>query len=103
MDQNVQLCSVLQGVQFTVEDEFTTVKAVILKEALERHFGASSQPQDWIRAYQAHQAFIDEVALKVHRQQPIWPVVVLRGHEPQLQMPLSERFKVLRPAVVLSK
>lgn len=103
MDHNVQLCGVLQGVQFTVEDEFTTVKVVILTEALERHFGASGQPQDWIRAYEAHQAFIDEAALKVHRLQPIWPVVVLRGHEPQLQMPLSERFKVMRTAAVLSK
>jgi uncharacterized protein DUF1488 len=84
MSKNAQLCNVMQGVQFTVQDEETTVKAVILKEALERHFGASTEPKDWIRAYRRHQNFIDDAALRLHHLQPIWPVIVLRGHEPQL-------------------
>lgn len=100
MDSSVQLCSVLQGVQFTVQDELTLVKVVILKEALERLFGASDQPKDWLRTYRANKAFIDDAALKVHRLQPIWPVVVLRGHEPQLQVPTSPRLTLLRTALV---
>ncbi|MGH6647948.1 DUF1488 family protein [Aquabacterium sp.] len=88
MAKKVQLCNVMQGVQFTVNDDGQVLKAVILKEALERHFGASAEPDDWIRAYRQHQALIDEAALVLHHLQPIWPVVVLRGHEPQLQSSL---------------
>ncbi|RZL04281.1 MAG: DUF1488 family protein [Rubrivivax sp.] len=87
MAKKGQLCNVMQGVQFTVQDEGQSVKAVILKEALEKHFGASAEPEDWLRAYQKHRILIDGAALNLHHLQPIWPVVVLQGHEPQLQMP----------------
>lgn len=84
MKDKIQLCPVLEGVQFTVQDDGVRIKAVILKEALQTLFGASETPQDWLEAYHDHRSQIDFAAITLHRLQPIWPVVVLRGHEPEL-------------------
>ncbi|WP_157991372.1 DUF1488 family protein [Caldimonas tepidiphila] len=83
MDDRVRLCPVVQGVQFTVEDGATTLRCLILRDALETRFGADASPDSWLRAYVAHADVIDAAALLQHRLRPGEPVVVLSAEPPR--------------------
>jgi len=53
------LSPVVQGVEFTVVEQGTRIRALILRDALERFFGAGEAPSSWLQAYESHRDAID--------------------------------------------
>jgi hypothetical protein len=78
----VRLCKVVQGVEFSVDEQGVLIRALILSEALQDYFGASDSPQSWLRAYEVHRDAIDCAAADAFRAQPSQGLVVL-GNRPQ--------------------
>lgn len=78
MGEQVRLCRVVQGVEFTVDEQGVLIRALILREALERRFGAAETPQSWVRAYQDHRDAIDCAAADAYRADPSHGIVVLK-------------------------
>jgi hypothetical protein len=83
MDQQMRLCEVVQGVEFTVDEQGVLIRALILRDALEAFFGASESPQSWLSAYKANRDAIDCAAADSFRAQSARGIVVLRGNRPQ--------------------
>jgi hypothetical protein len=81
--QEVRLCTVVEGVEFTVYEQDIRIRALILRDALESFFGASESPQSWQRAYKAHQDAIDCAAADRYRLDRSQRVVVLRAERPE--------------------
>ena len=77
--EQVRLCPVVQGVEFTVVEQGVRTRALILRDALERFFGADESPSSWLRAYEVHRDAIDCAAADRHRGDGAPGVVVLRG------------------------
>ena len=59
MGTDARLHHVVQAVEVCVRVGDRVVQAVITREALERHFGATATPQTWIAAHLANAAAID--------------------------------------------
>lgn len=85
MNQPVSLCPIIEGVQFPIHAGNTTLRGLILREALEAFCEAGDSPQSWLQAYAAHADLIHAVALLQHRRRPAEAaaVVVLRTLPPQ--------------------
>ena len=84
MGQAASLCKYVQGVQFTVDAPASAgVRALILRDALERFFGASDDPGTWLESYLCFQDLIDDAVLRRHRREPDLPLVLLRGDRPE--------------------
>jgi hypothetical protein len=83
MDETVRLCRVVQGVEFTVDEQGVPIRALILRDALEAFFGASDSPQSWLSIYQANRDAIHCAAADAFRAQFSRGIVVLRGSRPQ--------------------
>jgi len=82
MGQNARLCDVVQGVQFTVVGGNESIRALILRDALEELFGAEEAPESWLRTYCQYQDIIDTAAAERHRQQVGGALTVLRADRP---------------------
>lgn len=80
---NARLCEVVQGVEFTVAEQDELIRVLILRDALEAHFGAGEEPDSWLHAYQRHADAIDCAAADRYRLNHKQGVVVLRGDRPQ--------------------
>src|SRR5688500_17886553 len=91
MSEAARLCRIVEGVEFTVVEQGITIRALILRDALERFFGADETPDSWIKAYRAHQDAIDCAAADRFRSDLAPSVVLLRGDRP-------EDFKQLAPS-----
>ena len=83
MGERVRLCQVIQGVEFTVDEQGVQIRALILRDALENFFGASESPQSWLKAYKTHRDAIDCAAADSFRAQCEQGIVVLRGNRPE--------------------
>ena len=83
MGEQVRLCQVVQGVEFTVDEQGVQIRALILRDALENFFGASESPQSWLKAYKTHRDAIDCAAADSFRAQSEQGIVVLRGNRPE--------------------
>ncbi|HMC14632.1 MAG TPA: DUF1488 family protein [Albitalea sp.] len=83
MGEQVRLCQVVQGVEFTVDEQGVQIRALILRDALENFFGASESPQSWLKAYKTHRDAIDCAAADTFRAQSEQGIVVLRGNRPE--------------------
>jgi hypothetical protein len=81
--EQARLCQVVQGVEFTVDEQGVLIRALILRDALENFFGASESPQSWLRAYKTHRDAIDCAAADSFRAQSERGIVVLRGNRPE--------------------
>jgi hypothetical protein len=81
--EQVRLCQVVQGVEFTVDEQGVQIRALILRDALENFFGASESPQSWLKAYKTHRDAIDCAAADSFRAQSEQGIVVLRGNRPE--------------------
>ena len=57
------------------------IRALILREALERFFGAGDAPSSWLAAYAAHRDAIDCAAADRFRTEGRGGVVVLRDQD----------------------
>ena len=79
----VRLSPVVQGVEFTVVEQGVRIRALILRDALERFFGADDSPSSWLEAYQNHRDAIDCAAADRFRNEGGPGVVVLRGEREQ--------------------
>jgi len=79
MGEAVRLYPVVQGVEFTVVEQGVRIRALILRDALERFFGADESPDSWLQAYEAHRDAIDCAAADRFRSDGGCSVVVLRG------------------------
>ena len=79
MGEAVRLSPVVQGVEFTVVEQGVRIRALILRDALERHFGADESPSSWLRAYERHRDAIDCAAADRRRAEGGSGVIVLRG------------------------
>jgi hypothetical protein len=77
----VRLCPVVQGVEFTVVEQGVSIRALILRDALEAFFGADESPPSWLKAYESHRDTIDCAAADRHRLDPSQNVVVLRAQD----------------------
>jgi hypothetical protein len=66
-------------VEFTVVEQGVRIRALILRDALERFFGADDSPASWLRAYENHRDAIDCAAADRFRSEGSPGVVVLRG------------------------
>jgi len=77
-----RLCSIVQGVEFTVVEQDVSIRALILRDALETFFGAGDSPQSWLRAYELNRDAIDCAAADRYRLEPGGQVVVLRAERP---------------------
>lgn len=83
MSDAAKLCRIVEGVEFTVVEQGITIRALILRDALESFFGADDTPESWIRAYRAHQDTIDCAAADRFRSDLAPSVVLLRGDRPE--------------------
>ena len=84
--EEVRLCPVVQGVEFTVVEQGVRIRALILRDALETFYGADEQPSSWLSAYKRHQDAIDCAAADRYRRNRGKSVVVLRAQdEPELE------------------
>jgi hypothetical protein len=88
------LSPVVQGVEFTVVEQGVRIRALILRDALERFFGAGDTPSSWLEAYQAHRDTIDCAAADRFRNDGGVGVVVLRGEREEDFIPLARQFGV---------
>jgi hypothetical protein len=88
MSETARLCRIVEGVEFTVVEQGITIRALILRDALESFFGADETPESWIRAYRTYQDTIDCAAADRFRSDLAPSVVLLRGDRP-------DDFKVL--------
>lgn len=82
MSDAAKLCRIVEGVEFTVVEQGITIRALILRDALESFFGADESPESWIRAYRQHQDTIDCAAADRFRSDLAPSVVLLRGDRP---------------------
>jgi hypothetical protein len=83
MSNAAKLCRVVEGVEFTVVEQGITIRALILRDALEQYFGADETPESWMRAYQANRDAIDCAAADRFRSDLAPSVVLLRGDRPE--------------------
>jgi hypothetical protein len=88
------LSPVVQGVEFIVVEQGVRIRALILRDALERFFGASDAPSSWLEAYEAHRDTIDCAAADRFRNDGGVGVVVLRGEREADFTPLARQFGV---------
>lgn len=77
MVDELRLSPIVQGVEFTVVEQGVRIRALILRDALERHFGADESPSSWLRAYEDHRDTIDCAAADRFRRSGGASVVVL--------------------------
>jgi hypothetical protein len=77
-----KLCEIVEGVQFTVLEQGITIRALILRDALEEFFGADDSPQSWLEAYLAHRDTIDCAAADRYRRERGTTLTVLRAERP---------------------
>ncbi|HEX6708368.1 MAG TPA: DUF1488 family protein [Albitalea sp.] len=87
--EEVRLCPVVQGVEFTVIEQGIRIRALILRDALEEFFGADESPSSWLNAYERHQDAIDCAAADRYRANRSQSVVVLRVQDEQFEPALS--------------
>jgi hypothetical protein len=66
-------------VEFTVVEQGVRIRALILRDALERYFGADESPSSWLRAYEANRDAIDCAAADRFRSDGGSGIVVLRA------------------------
>jgi hypothetical protein len=66
-----------------VVEQGVQIRALILRDALERFFGADDTPASWLRAYENHRDAIDCAAADRYRIDGARGVVVLRGDREQ--------------------
>lgn len=83
MGDTAVLSKIVEGVEFTVRDRLVTVRAVILRDALEAYFGADASPQSWLRAYREHRHVIDKAAADRYRRGIGPPLTILSARRPQ--------------------
>ena len=83
MEEQMRLCQVVQGVEFTLDEQGVQIRALILRDALEAFFGASESPQSWLSTYKANRDAIHCAAADLFRAQFSHGIVVLRGSRPQ--------------------
>jgi hypothetical protein len=83
VSHDVRLCRIVQGVEFTVDEQGVLIRALILREALENYFGATASPESWIRAYQQHRDAIDCATADLYRANPHQNMIVLHGDRPE--------------------
>src|ERR1051325_9840093 len=83
MGEQVRLCRVVQGVEFTFDKQGVLIRALILRDALEAYFGASDSPQSWMRSYTAHRDAIDCAAAASYRADSSQKIVVLSPSRPR--------------------
>lgn len=83
MSDVARLCRIVEGVEFTVVEQGVTIRALILRDALERFFGAGDTPESWMQAYLAHQDTIDCAAADRFRSDLGPSLVLLRGDRPE--------------------
>jgi hypothetical protein len=83
MSNAAKLCRVVEGVEFTVVEQGITIRALILRDALEQYFGADETPESWMQAYLANQDTIDCAAADRFRNDLAPSVVLLRGDRPE--------------------
>jgi hypothetical protein len=80
--EQARLCQIVEGVEFTVEEQGVLIRALILRDALENFFGANDTPQSWLRAFQTHRDAIECAAADAFRAQDEQGIVVLRADRP---------------------
>lgn len=67
------------------------IRALILRDALERFFGADESPSSWLRAYQDHRDAIDCAAADRFRSDGVTAVIVLRGERAEDFLPVRRQ------------
>ena len=90
MSDAARLCRIVEGVEFTVVEQGITIRALILRDALETFFGADETPDSWIHAYRKHRDIIDCAAADRFRTDLAPSVVLLRGDRPDDFKPLTD-------------
>jgi hypothetical protein len=79
----MKLCRIVEGVEFSFDEQGVPIRALILRDALEEFFGADHTPDSWLRAYCVHQDTIHCAAADRFRQELSPPLVVLRADRPE--------------------
>ena len=83
MADTAALSKIVEGVEFTVREGLVTVRAVILRDALEAYFGADESPQSWLLAYRRHRQAIDKAAADRYRSRLGPMLTILTARRPQ--------------------
>jgi hypothetical protein len=83
MSDVAKLCRIVEGVEFTVVEQGITIRALILRDALERFFGAGDTPESWLQAYLDNRDAIDCAAADRFRTDLAPSLVLLRGDRPE--------------------
>jgi hypothetical protein len=94
MSVAVRLSPVVEGVEFEVVEQGVRIRAVILRDALERLFGADDSPSSWLRAYEVHRDAIHCAAADRFRSEPNAGIVVLRGDSAEDFMPFAQQIGI---------
>jgi hypothetical protein len=92
--EEVRLCPVVEGVEFTVVEQGVRIRALILRDALEEFFGADDSPASWLQAYVVHRDAIHCAAADRFRQNRSQPIVVLRADREEDFLPATARYAV---------
>jgi len=81
MGKTASLSRIVEGVEFTVHDGLVTIRALILRDALEAFFGANEHPSSWLQAYLENRGTIDKAAADRYRTGLGPPLTILSvGH-----------------------
>ena len=90
----VRLSPVVQGVEFEVVEQGVRIRALILRDALERFFGADDSPASWLHAYEVHRDAIDCAAADRFRSERRPGIVVLRGECEEDFVPFAQQIGI---------
>ena len=95
MGETARLCRIVEGVEFTVDEQGVIIRGLILRDALEVFFGADETPASWLLAYSRYRDVIDCAAADRYRADLGPSIVVLRADRP-------EDFRIGAPAKVVA-
>jgi hypothetical protein len=77
MTTPARLCPIVEGVLFDLSGG-RGLRGLIVRDALEGVFEATSEPRSWLRAFHQHDQQIVHMALRLHRISPDEILVLLR-------------------------
>lgn len=79
-----RLSRIVEGVEFLVEEQGVLIRSLVLRDALEKYFGADDTPDSWLRAYEMHRDTIDCAAAARYRGAPKPGIVILTPNQADL-------------------
>ncbi len=73
---DAHLSTIIEGVESAFAVYGKAIRVVIPAEALQRHFGASAEPQSWLNAFNANTMAIEKAARRAQLKSGLSTVIL---------------------------